>query len=328
MKSLLLARLLLLPSLLALPGLAAARPLAFVLDSNDAAISEIDPATHAEVARIPVLREPHHMALSPDGRSLLVGDTAGNAIFFIDPQSGELQRRATISDPYQLQFSPDGKWLTVAGLARNQIDIYDAATLTLQHRVPAASMPSHINYAPDSNTVFVSLQESNDLVAIDVASGAVKWKQPVGKTPAGVLWLDGRLLVGIMGADYVAVVDPATGVVERKVVTAKGAHNLFVSPDGGTLYVCNRVDGSISLLDPHTLTVRGRIALPGGPDDMDFAPDGKIWVTRRWAHTVAVLDPATGQFTTIDTGRSPHGIWLNTHPAAPVGKVGVKVSAR
>ena len=310
-------------ALLLLPGLAAARPLAFVVNSNDASVSLFDTNTHSEVQRIPMLREPHHMTLSPDGRSLLVGDTAGNAVFFLDPQTGEVQRRATISDPYQLQFSPDGKWFTVAGLARDQIDIYDAATLTLRHRIPASSMPSHINYSPDSQTVFVSLQGSNALTAIDVASGRVVWHQAVGKTPAGVLWLDGRILVGIMGDDYVAVVNPDTGAVERKVVTGRGAHNLFLSPDGATLYVCNRVDGSISLLDAKTLAVRKRIALSGGPDDMDFAPDGKIWVTRRWAHSVALLDPATGDFTTVETGRSPHGIWLNTHPAAAV-----KVSAR
>ena len=310
-------------ALLLLPGLAAARPLAFVVNSNDASVSLFDVATHSEVQRVPMLREPHHMTLSPDGRSLLVGDTAGNTVVFLDPQTGEVQRRATISDPYQLQFSPDGKWLTVAGLARDQIDIYDAATLTLQHRIPAASMPSHINYSPDSRTVFVSLQGSNALAAIDVGSGRVLWRQGVGKTPAGVLWLDGRILVGIMGDDYVAVVNPDNGNVERKVVTARGAHNLFLSPDAATLYVCNRVDGSISALDAKTLVVRRRIALSGGPDDMDFAPDGKIWVTRRWAHSVALLDPATGDVTTVETGRSPHGIWLNTHPSAPV-----KVSAR
>ena len=309
---------------LLLPHLAMARPLAFVINSAEASVSLIDLGTHEEIKRIPVLREPHHMALTPDGASLMVGDTAGNAVFFLDPQTGEVQRRATISDPYQLQFSPDGKWLTVAGLARNQIDIYDAATLTLAHRIPASSMPSHINYAPDSSVAYVSLQGTDSLMAIDVRSGTVLWKTLVGKTPAGVLWLDGKILVGIMGADYVAVVNPATGAVERKVETAKGAHNLFVSPDGRTLYVCNRVDGSISTLDPKTLAVRGRIAMPGGPDDMDFAPDGKIWVTRRWAHTVALLDPASGQFTTIETGRSPHGIWLNSHPnPAPT-----KVSAR
>jgi YVTN family beta-propeller protein len=301
-------------ALLLLPGIAAARPLAMVINSAEASVSLIDVNTKQEIKRIPVLREPHHMALTPDGKSVLVGDTAGNAVFFLDPQTGEMQRRLTMSDPYQLQFSPDGKWLTIAGLARNQIDIYDAATFALVHRIPASSMPSHINYAPDSSVAYVSLQGTNALMALDVRSGKVLWQQPVGNTPAGVLWDRGRILVGIMGADYVAVVDPATGAVVRKVQTAKGAHNLFISPDQKTLYVCNRVDGSISVLDPVTLTERSRIKMSGGPDDMDFAPDGKIWVTRRWAHTVALLDPATGQYSTIETGRSPHGIWLNTHP--------------
>ena len=311
-------------ALLLLPHIAAARPLAFVINSAEASLSLIDMGTQAEIKRIPMLREPHHMALTPDGASLLIGDTAGNALIFLDPATGDMQRRVTISDPYQLQYSPDNKWLTVAGLARNQIDIYDAATLTLAHRIPASSMPSHINYAPDSSVAYISLQGTDALVAIDVKSGNVLWRAPVGKTPAGVLWLNGKILVGIMGADYVAVVDPSTGTVERRVQTAKGAHNLFVSPDQRTLYVCNRVDGSISLLDPKTLAVRGKIAMPGGPDDMDFAPDGKIWVTRRWAHTVALLDPATGQFTTIETGRSPHGIWLNTHPNPPAVKLSAK----
>ena len=310
-------------ALLATPHRAAARPLAMVINSGEASVSVIDMDTRSELRRVPMLREPHHMALTPDGASLLIGDTAGNALVFLDPATGDVQRRVTVSDPYQLQYSPDAKWLTVAGLARNQIDIYDAATLQLAHRIAAPSMPSHINYKPDSSVVYVSLQGTDELAAIDVHSGAVLWKAKVGHTPAGVLWLGGRILVGIMGADYVAVVDPATGTVERQVHTAKGAHNLFVSPDGRTLYVCNRVDGSISLLDPQTLAVRSTVSLPGGPDDMDFAPDGKVWVTRRWAHSVALLDPATGQYTTIETGRSPHGIWLNTHPVTPV-----KVSAR
>src|SRR6195952_745747 len=110
-------------------GQAAYRPerLAFVLNSADASISEIDIDSRREIRRIPVLREPHHMALTPDGRSLVVGDTAGNAAFFLDAQTGVMQRHVPLSDPYQLQYSPDGRYLTVAGLARDQVDIYDAA---------------------------------------------------------------------------------------------------------------------------------------------------------------------------------------------------------
>ena len=53
--------------------------------------------------------------------------------------------------------------------------------------------------------------------------------------------------------------------------------------------------------------------IPGGPDDIDFAPDGRMWVTRRFAQKVAVVNLATGDYDTINVGRSPHGIWLNTH---------------
>lgn len=299
--------------------------LAFVINSNEASISLIDVGTRQEIRRIPVLREPHHMALTPDHRLLLVGDTAGNEMLFLNPATGDVEKRMTISDPYQFGFSPDGKWLIVNGLLRNQIDIYDAATMRLATRVPVSSMPSHLNFSPDSRTAYVSLQSSNSVVAIDVASGKRVWQSVVGSTPAGVLWHNGKLLVGIMGADFVAVIDPADGRVERRIQTAKGAHVLFVPPDGKVIYVTNRVDGSVVVLDPDTLKEIRRFRIPGGPDDMDFAPDGKMWVTRRWAQSVAIVDPLTGTFQTIQTGRSPHGIWLNTHDALPVP---VKVSAR
>ena len=303
--------LLLAPPLLLAP-VARAEHLAFVLNSADASVSEIDIDTRKEVRRIPVLREPHHMALTPDGSSLVVGDTAGNALFFFDPDTGALQRQITISDPYQIFFSPDGRYFTVAGLARNQVDIYDGHSFALLHRVPARAMPSHMNYAPDSSVVYVSLQDTDSLMAVETATGRILWTTKVGKTPAGVLWHDGRILVGDMGSDYVAVVDPVDGHVERRVKTGRAAHNLFMSPDGKELYVTNRVAGTISVLDPTTLDVERSYSVPGGPDDISFAPDGTIWAGLRFRQHVAIIDPQTGNYTTIPTGRSPHGIWLNT----------------
>ena len=37
-----------------------------------------------------MLREPHHMALTPDHRSMVIGDTAGNTLFFLDPHTGAI----------------------------------------------------------------------------------------------------------------------------------------------------------------------------------------------------------------------------------------------
>jgi DNA-binding beta-propeller fold protein YncE len=305
----------LLPMLLLASLAAKAAGVAFVLDSGAAAISVVDMATLQEVRRIPVLREPHHLVLSPDGKSLLVGDTAGNEMLFLDPVTGAIQKRMPVADPYQIGFSPDAKFLTIAGLARNQIDVYDAASMKMLTRFPVKSTPSHVAYSPDSANAFVTLQDSDRLVAIDLRKMEVKWNQPVGKTPAGVLWLNGKVLVANMGTDYVAQVDPADGRVLAKIVTGKGAHNLFLSPDRKTLWVNNRAGGSTAALDPTTLRVTRTYAIPGGPDDIDFAPDGKLWITRRWAEKVAVLDPATGEYGTVNVGRSPHGLWLN--PKAP-----------
>jgi YVTN family beta-propeller protein len=287
--------------------------IAFIINSNSASIDELNVDTHQLIREVPVFREPHHMALTPDGHSLLIGDTAGNALFYLDPRTGAVQKHITVSDPYQIVFSPDGRLLTVAGLARDQIDIYDAATMRLLHRVTAHTMPSHINYSPDSRTVFVSLQVSGELIAIDTASGQVKWQVPVGNTPAGVLWHNGQLLVGIMGEAHVAEVDPATGHVTGEIPTAKGAHVMFIPPDGQIIYVTDRESGNITVLDAKTLGVLRTFHMPGGPDDMDFAPDGTIWASLRWAHSVALIDPHTYTYTTIRVGRSPHGIWLNTH---------------
>jgi len=289
--------------------------IAFVVNSGGASISVVDMATQKEVRRIPALREPHHLALSPDGRSLLVGDTAGNQMMLLDPNTGEVQKRMPMADPYQLGFSPDGKFLTVNGLARNQVDVYDAVSMKLLKRFPVVATPSHLAYSPDSATVFASLQDSDKLAAFDLRTMTEKWTMPVGRTPAGVLWLNGKVLVADMGTDTIAVVDPVTGKVLEHVQTGKGAHQLFLSPDRKILWVNNRASGTTVSLDATTLKLIRSYAIPGGPDDMDFAPGGKIWITRRWAEKVAVLDPATGSYETIDVGRSPHGLFLN--PTAP-----------
>ena len=296
--------------LVALCGSARAAGLAIVLNSGDATLSVLDMAHGTELRRVPVLREPHHVALSPDGADLLVGDAGANEMLFLDPRTGDIRRRVPMADPYHLAFSPNGKWLTVTGLARNQVDLYDASSMALAKRFPLSSMPSHVTYAPDSSMAYVTLQGTNRLAAIDIRRQVVSWTAEVGATPAGVIWLNGKLLVANMGSDHFAVVDPVDGRVEQRVHTGRGAHQLFLSPDRRTLWVNNRVDGTTVALDAATFALIRSYRVPGGPDCIDFAPDGKLWITQRFIQKVGVLDPATGALQSIPVGRSPHGIFL------------------
>ena len=281
-----------------------------VLNSAAASLSVVDLGLGREVKRIPALREPHHLVLRPDGSELLVGDTAGNELLMLDPVSFAVRRRVPMADPYQLGFSPDGSRLVVTGLARNQVDVYRADTLALEHRFPVSSTPSHLDFSPDGSRVFVSLQGTDRLVAIDLARMVVAWTMPVGRTPAGVMWHAAGVLVANMGADDVAVVDPENGVVRRRIRTGAGAHTLFRSPDGSRIYVNNRVAGSTTAIDATTLAVLRTYSVPGGPDDIVFAPDGRLLITQRFSRGLAVLEPDTGAVSSIPVGRSPHGLFL------------------
>ncbi len=308
----------LVPALLALSTIhaaVAADGIAYIINSAGASISVVNMTTQTELRRIPVLREPHHLVLSPDGKQLLVGDTVANEMLFLDPRTGDIRQRLTMADPYQFGFSPNGKYFVVNGLARNQIDVYDGIGMKLVKRFSVASMPSHLAFSPDASMVFISLQGTDRLVAIDLNAMAVRWTQPVGRTPAGVMWHNGQVMVANMGSDNVALVDPVDGRVTGRIVTGKGAHTVFLSPDEKIVYVNNRVAGTTVALDAVTLKQLRSYSIPGGPDDMDFAPDGRIWITRRFAGKLGVLDPVSGQYQSIDVGRSPHGILLN--PKAP-----------
>jgi YVTN family beta-propeller protein len=288
-----------------------------IMNSGAASLSVIDMATRRETRRIPVLREPHHWALTPDHKELLIGDSSGNELQVLDPRTFAVTRRMPISNPYHLQFSGDGKFFVVAGLARNQIDIYEAASYKLLKRFPIKSMPSHMDFLPDSSVVFVTLQGTGRIAAIDLRRLEILWDEPCGNAPAGVLVHAGKVLAGNMGGDDVAVLDAKTGKTLRRIRTGKGAHTLFWAPDRKTIWVNNRLDQqSVVVLDAATLDPVRRYRLPGGPDDLEFAPDGNIWFTMRFIHKVAVLDPKSGDFTTIDVGRSPHGIFLNPRAIA------------
>jgi YVTN family beta-propeller protein len=286
---------------------------AVVLNSDDDTMSVINGDTYKEVSRVHIGRGPHHLIESPDGHTLIIAMSGSNELALIDRTTGVEKQRITASDPYQIGYSPDSKWFVAASIRLDHIDIYDSATLKLVHRLPAATMPSHLAFSSDSKTVFVSLQGTNSLTSIDLASGKVNWTVDVGPTPAGVITRPGgTLLVGIMGSNYIVEVDPTNGNITSKITTGNGAHNFLASPDDKTLYVTNRVAGTVSVLNADTLEIENTLQAPGGPDDMAISPDGQqLWVTGRWHAWVDVIELASGTLkTSVPVGRSPHGIFV------------------
>jgi len=288
-----------------------------VLNSRDATVQLLDHKTGADNGTFAVGKEPHHLMATPDNKSVIVASSVGNELIFLDPITGKIQQRLTdVLDPYQIGFSPDQKWFVSTALRLDRVDIYQYVNgkLILSRRVPMPRMPSHIAFDAASTTAFITRQGSDQVSALDLKTGAIKWTLPVGKLPAGITMTpdDKYLLVGIMGSDYVEVIDWRTAKSVKRIKTGNGAHNFRAVGDKRHVFVSNRVQNSINIIDQVTLENVGMIPVPGGPDCMELSADGKtLWVTQRWIKKVAVIDVASRKvIKQIPVGRSPHGVFF------------------
>jgi DNA-binding beta-propeller fold protein YncE len=294
-----------------------------VLNSEDASYSVISRSQRAELTRLPVGREPHHLIASPDAKEILIGSTATNELLVLDSKTGERRRVVRdIVDPYHLGFSPDGKWFVTAAYRLDHIDIFHADGFKLASRIFIDGLPSHMTFDSGSKMVFVTLQQTGKVVAIDLATQAIKWNAFVGNAPAGILMLpdNKRILVALTGEDGFVRLDAENGRTLGRLTTGKGAHQFWPKGDGRHFFLSNRIEGTVSLLDTKEPDVKivGTARVPGGPDCMDITPDGKeLWVTQRFLRRVAIVDVATMKMVGhVNVGKSPHGVFiLRTGPA-------------
>lgn len=299
----------------------------FALNSLDATISVIDPVTFKEIKRVPTGKEPHHLYLTPDEKSLMVANALGDSLTLLDPRTGAVQRVIDkIADPYHLRFSPDMKWFLTAANRLNHVDIYRATPragggvdLALAKRVPTGKTPSHINIDSKSTVAYVTMQDSDELIAIDLATQLPRWKIPVGKLPADVFLTpdDKQLMIGLTGDSFVEVYSLAgpRPVLTKRIKTGEGAHAFRAWGDKRHVLLSNRVANTISKIDMVTMSVVATYPAPGGPDCMDLLADGKtILVTSRWARKLTFIDTVSQKVVRqIPLGRSPHGVWTLDH---------------
>lgn len=305
----------------AAPATASRHPL-FVLNSLDASVSVIDPVTWTEKQRIPTGKEPHHIYMTPDERSVIVANSAGDSLTFFDPRTAEVQRTVYgIIDPYQLQFSRDMKWFVTAANRLDHVDIYrwDGKELKLAKRIVTGKTPSHIWIDAASTVAYVTMQDSNEMIAVDLATQTVRWRVATGNMPADIFGVnnDKTLLVGLTGSDNVQIFDVSGAQPKAigNIPTGKGAHAFRATGDGRGVFVSNRAGNSISRIDLKTLQVTDTYPVPGGPDCMDVSADGKLlYVTSRWAKKLSIVDLTTRQVVRqVNVGRSPHGVWTIDH---------------
>ena len=328
---------------------AKAKPLVYVPNQRSSVVQVIDPRTYTIVDRFPVGRSPEHVVPNPDMSTLWVNSDTGNSMTPVDPVTGKPGTTIPIDDPYNLYFTPNGSLALVMAERLRRIDVRDARTMALQRSlaVPCRGL-NHADYTADLQTLLASCEFSGKLLVVDSQAtkvekvldlnaietpgatspemgrrmGGPKASLEVGASamPQDVrLSPDGRwFLAADMLRNGVWVINASTMVFDRFIPTGLGAHGIYPSRDATKIYVSNRDEGSVSVLDAASLTVRTVWRIPGGgsPDMGGVSVDGKeLWLSGRYNSVVYVLDTTTGQVThkiAVDAG--PHGLLVWPQP--------------
>jgi DNA-binding beta-propeller fold protein YncE len=300
--------------------------LVYVPNSTSDTVDVISQRTFKIIASYPVGALPQHVTPSYDLRTLYVDNDEGNSLTPIDPRTGR-PRGAPIpvTDPYNLYFTPDGRYAIVVAEALQRLDFRDAHTMRLHGslHVPQCEGIDHLDFSADGRYLDASCEFSGRMIEVDVQreklmrtltlATAVAAPQDVKLAP------DGRVLyVADQAGGGLWEIDPYRFKVIGFLHTGAGAHGLYPSRDARYLYVSNRAEGTISVIDFATRrpVAKWRIPGPASPDMGGVSADGStLWLSGRYDAEVYAIDTRTGRLRArIPVGQGPHGLSVWPQP--------------
>ena len=307
--------------------------LVYVPNSESGTLDVIDQRTFRIVGHYQVGRLPQHVTPSYDMRRLYVLNDQGNSLTVINPRTGKPGRTIPVTDPYNMYFTPDGRYAIVVAEALQRLDFRDAQTMRLVRSVPVDCLGiDHADFTADGRYAIFSCEFSGKLLKLDVVHQRVMGTIHVneGGSPQDVKTSpDGKVMyVADQYANGVQIVDPRRFKEIGFLHTGTGAHGLYVNRQSTWLYVTNRRDSSISVIDLHTRKVVHTWHIPGGgsPDMGGLSADGKVlWLSGRYSSVVYALNARTGHLLAkIPVGSSPHGLCVYPQPGRySLGHTGV-----
>jgi YVTN family beta-propeller protein len=305
----------------------------YVPNTLSNSVTVIDPKTYKVIKTVKVGWQPQHVVPSWDLKTLWVNNDLGNSLTPINPRTGHFGKAVPVHDPYNLYFTPNGKYAVVMASKDHQLVFRDPHTMKVKKAVYVqCAGVNHADWTADGTHFLVSCEFSGQLLWVNTAKMKIDkylWLPKSMSKPQDVkLSADGKVFyVADMNSNGVWVVDAKSPRIIKFMYTGLGAHGLYPSRDGKTMYISNRGEGTISVLRFSDRKLIRKIHIQGGgsPDMGGVSPDGKIlWMSGRYSNVVYAIVLATGHTIRIRVGSGPHGLAVFPQPGRySLGHTGV-----
>jgi YVTN family beta-propeller protein len=194
---------------------------------------------------------PAGLAVTPDGKRLVVADQMADAASVVDLATGTVSTVAAGHNPYGVALSPDGRTAYVSNQGANTVTVLDISggTPRAAGTITGGTHPNRMVVDPRTGTLYVANSETDSVSIVRSSASASRSVKsislspypgaPVGSNPDGLsLSRDGRTLYVVNSGDNdVDVVDAVSGRVRGMIPTAWYPTSVTPSRDGRTIFV-------------------------------------------------------------------------------------------
>jgi YVTN family beta-propeller protein len=295
----------------------------YVPNSASNTVDVIDQRTFKIVAHYRVGLLPQHVTPSYDLKTLWVDNDVGNSLTPVSPITGRPKGSPVpVSDPYNLYFTPGGRFAIVVAEREHRLDFRFAHTMKL-HRalvVPCTGV-DHMDFSANGRFLLASCEFSATMVKVDIRRervvGVLRLPRASAMPQDVKLSPDGRIFyVADMASNGVWKIDRNGRHVLGFIHTGAGAHGLYPSRDAKRLYITNRNEGTVSVLDFATRRLVAKWNVGGSPDMGGVSVDGKVlWLSGRYNAQVYAISTKDGRvLARIPVGYGPHGVCVWPQP--------------
>jgi YVTN family beta-propeller protein len=218
-------------------------------------VYRIDAARLRIVDAIAVGRVPKFLAVTPDGRRLLVANWCSWDLSVVDLQRGrEIARLPLGRYPRGIAIAPDSRtaWVTIVGERR--VARVDLERLRVGHGIrDIGQRPRHVLFDPTGRYLYVSIQDERRVARVDLRDHRSIVSAPTGATPRSMaLSADGRSLY-VANYDSGTLTKIATSRMRAIQTVSLGYHPIGVAVDPPTCRVwVAGYTGSLWVLEERT----------------------------------------------------------------------------
>ncbi|WP_020497146.1 alkaline phosphatase family protein [Sciscionella marina] len=264
-----------------------------------------------------------------------------NSISVIDTDSGKLDGGGIDAgtNPYALAEAGKNK-LYVTNSGTSDVSIVDTKHNKINGSITVGLYPHGIVVADKLKHAYVANTGPDTgpgglrtVSVIDTGADKVTKTLDVGLSPHAVALDPAQKSLYVTCFDGLAIVDTGTGKVRARHTDQARAAGVAVHPDGGSVYVVNTWQNTVSVLDTKTDKVRATVRVGETPWRVALSPDGNTaYVTNANDDTVSVIDTGSHKVTaTITVKHIPTGItasaeqiWLTTNASSTVTAIDPK----